>query len=83
MKFATNSKTCFNWNIDYDDKRIEEVGTAKFLSLQIGNKLNWKKHIEYVIPKLNSACFAMTVTPLMKIDTSKLVYFAYFCSFVL
>jgi hypothetical protein len=40
-----------------------------------------KKHIEYIIPKLSSACLVMkTVTSLMKIDTLKLVYFAYFHS---
>jgi hypothetical protein len=34
-------------------------------------------YIEYIIPKLRSACFAMrTVIPLMTIDTLKLVYFA-------
>jgi hypothetical protein len=43
--------------------------------------LSWKKSIEYIVPRLSSACFAMrTVTPFMKIDTLKLVYFAYFYS---
>jgi hypothetical protein len=43
MKFATNSKTCINLNIGYDNKTIEEVLTTKFLGLQIDNNLNWKK----------------------------------------
>jgi hypothetical protein len=81
MKFATNNKTSVNFNTGYDDKTIQEVLTPKFLGLQIDNNLNWKKHIEYIIPKLSSACFAMrTVTPLLKIDSLKLVYFAYFHS---
>jgi hypothetical protein len=71
VKFATNKKTCINLNIGYDNRTIEEASTAKFLGLQIYNNLNWRKHIEYIFPKINSACFAMrTVTPLLKIDTS-------------
>jgi hypothetical protein len=74
VEFATNSKTCINLIIGYDNKKIEKVLTAKFPGLQIYNKTNWKKHIEYIIPKLCSACFAIrTVTPLMKTDTLKLV----------
>jgi hypothetical protein len=81
MKFFTSNKTFVNLNIEYDNKTIEEVETAKFLGLQIDNNLNWKTHIQYVIPKLSSACFTMrTVTSLMKTGTSKLVYFAYFHS---
>jgi hypothetical protein len=81
MKFSANNKTCINLNVGYDTKTIEEVLTTKFLGLQISNNLNWKKHTEYIIPKLSSACFAMrTVTLLLKIDTLKLVNFAHFHS---
>jgi hypothetical protein len=38
-------------------------------------------HIEYIIPKLSSPSFAMsTVTSIMKTETLKLVYLAYFHS---
>jgi hypothetical protein len=50
MKFTTTNKISINFNIGYDNKTIEEVFTPKFLGLQIDN-LNWKKHIEYIIPK--------------------------------
>jgi hypothetical protein len=74
LKFATNNKTRINLNIGYDNKIIIEILTTKFLGLQIDNNLNLKKHIEYVIPKPSSACFAVrTFAPLMKIDTLKLV----------
>jgi hypothetical protein len=66
-KVCTNNNTCINLNIGYGDNTIEEVETTKFLGLQIDNNLNWKTHIEYVIPKLSSACFAMrTITSLME-----------------
>jgi hypothetical protein len=49
--------------------------------LQVDNNLNWKKHIQYIISKLSSACFAMrTIISLMKTETLKLVYFMYFHS---
>jgi hypothetical protein len=70
MKFCTNNKTCFNVNTRYDDKSIEEVQTTKFLGLQIGNNLNWKAYIQYIMPKLSSAWFAIrSVTSLMNIET--------------
>jgi hypothetical protein len=76
--FATNNITCTNLNIGYDNKTTEEVLKTKFLGLQTDN-LHWKKHIEYIIPKLSSACFAMRkITLLLKRDTLKLVFFTYF-----
>jgi hypothetical protein len=37
---------------------------------------NWEKHIEYIIPKLSSTCFAMrTVTPQNRNFKIRLVYF--------
>jgi hypothetical protein len=35
------------------------VATTKFLGQQIDNNVMWKAHIQYIMPKLRSACFAM------------------------
>jgi hypothetical protein len=79
MKFCTNNKTFFNLNMGYDEKSVEKVETTKFLDLHIESNLNWKAHVQYTMPKLSSAWFAMrTVTSLMNTETLKLVYFAYF-----
>jgi hypothetical protein len=76
MKFCTTNKNCANLSIGYVYKTIEDVETTKFLSLYVDNNLNWKTHIQYITPKLSSACFAVrTIT-----ETLKLVYFAYFHS---
>jgi hypothetical protein len=32
---------------------------AKFLGLQLGNRLNWKNRIVQLVPKLSRACFAI------------------------
>jgi vacuolar-type H+-ATPase subunit B/Vma2 len=83
MKLCTTNKNCVNLRKGYVDKIIEEVETTKFLGLQADNNLNWKTHVLYIIPKLSSACFAMrTIASLMKTETLKLVYFAYFYSIV-
>jgi hypothetical protein len=73
MKFTINNKTSYNFNTGYDNKTTEEVLTTKFLALETDDNLNWIKHIEYIIPKLNSACFIMrTVIPLLTVDTFKI-----------
>jgi hypothetical protein len=48
-----------NLNIGCDDKTVEEVEKTKFLGLQVDSNSHWKKRIQYIVPKLNSACFAV------------------------
>jgi hypothetical protein len=62
MKLCTTNKNCVNLSIRYVDKTTEEVETTKFLGLQVDSNLTWKTHIQYIIPKLSSACFAMNIT---------------------
>jgi hypothetical protein len=81
MKFCTTNKNCDNLSRGYVDKTTEEVETTKFLGLRVDNNLNWKTHIQYIIPKLSSARFAVrTITSPMKTETLKFVHFAYFHS---
>jgi hypothetical protein len=76
MKFCTTSKKCVNLSFGTVDKTIGEAETTKFLGLQVDNNLKWKTHIQYIISKLSSACFAMRIIT----SHMKLVYFAYFHS---
>jgi hypothetical protein len=47
----------------------------KFLGLQIDNHLNWKDHIEQMIPKLSAACFAVRwMVHISNISTLKSTY---------
>jgi hypothetical protein len=46
-------------NITYENNYIAKVNDLKFLGLSINNTLTWKSHIETILPKLSSACFAM------------------------
>jgi hypothetical protein len=56
MKFITNKSPQYDLNIGYDEKYIEESINTKFLGLQFNNHLNWKNHIDLMIPKLSRTC---------------------------
>jgi hypothetical protein len=59
-------------NIGYDSKLIEEVEAYKFRGLQSGNSLDWKRQIEYIIPKFNLPYGQLT--KFMEINMVKLIY---------
>jgi hypothetical protein len=83
-------KTCFIEFINKDignseiqikigRKNINTSNEIKFLGLIIDNKLSWKGHIEYITPKLNSACYCIrAVKPFVSQDTLKIIYYSYF-----
>jgi hypothetical protein len=66
------------------NKCISKVNDLNFLGLNINNTLSWKTHIEKILPKLSSACFAMqTVKPFMSPQMLKAIYYSYFHSIIL
>ena len=81
IQFKAKSKIVQSIRITYHNKAIDEVFHTKFLGLIIDNELNWKKHIETIIPKLNSACFALrSLKGIVHGSTLRTVYFALFHS---
>jgi hypothetical protein len=80
-KFTTINVPQCRLSSGYNDKYIEESAQTKFLGLQMGNHLNWKNHIDQLIPKFNGACYR--VRSLLHINNTymlKSIYFAYFHS---
>jgi hypothetical protein len=72
IKFITKNSSYFTLHIGYEDRYIEETVNTKFLGLQIDTHLNWKNHIEQIIPKLRGACYAMmSVVYVSNINTFK------------
>jgi len=81
IQFRTKNKCITNLIINYQNQEIKEINHTKFLGLQIDQSLNWKKHIETIIPKLTSACFSLRVLKdFLQRDALRMVYFAYFHS---
>jgi hypothetical protein len=75
----TKNKPAVDINIACNDNVITTVPKIKFLGLYIHDSLNWSYHIEYIIPKLSSACYIMrSIKPYVFPITLKTVYYSYF-----
>jgi len=49
--------------------------------MHIDNHMNWKNHVEQILPKLSAACFSIrNLIPTLNLDILHTVYFAYFHS---
>jgi hypothetical protein len=80
IKFTTNNALQCLLSTGYDNYLEESVHT-KFLGLLIDNHLNWKSHIDQLVSKLITACYAIrTLLHISNSDTLKTIYFAYFHS---
>ena len=79
----TNNSPHSALTISYEDKHIEEALSLKFLGMQLDNHLNWKDHIDQVLPKLSAACYAVRqMHHICDENTLKSIYFAYFHSII-
>jgi len=74
IQFKTKNKPTFDINIVCDNNSITPVTDIKFLGIYLQDSINWSCHIEYIIPKLSSACYIMrSIKPIMPINTLKTV----------
>jgi len=75
----TKSSSFIDIAISFKNKLITSPSNSKFLGKLTENSLSWRAHIDQFIPKLCSACYAITaIKPFMSLDTLKLVYYSYF-----
>jgi hypothetical protein len=59
------------------------VSESKFLGLIIDSTLSWKQHIDYVMKKISTACYALrNIKYFIPLDTLKLIYFAHIHSVI-
>ena len=73
IQFKTKNNPTFDINIVCNDNLITTVPKIKYLGLHIHNTINWSCHIEYIIPKLSSACYIKkSIKPFMSLNTLKL-----------
>jgi len=81
LKFVTNNLPNCALTTGHNDKYIEDAVHLKFLGIQIDNHLNWKNHIDQIIPKLSAACcMVRQMYCFCNNDTLRSIYFAYFHS---
>jgi len=77
VKFITKNSSHSILHIGYTENCIGERVNTRFLGVQIHNHLNWKNHIEQMIPKLSGACYASRLmVPVSNINTLKSIYYA-------
>jgi hypothetical protein len=57
MKLITNNLSHSTLFVGYKEKYIEKMANTTFFGLKIDSHLNWKNHIEQIIPKLSGACY--------------------------
>ena len=81
MKFITKTSSHSTVHIGYTEKYILETVNTEFLGLQIDNHMNWKSHIEEMIPKVSASWYAIRLmVHVSDINTFKSIYCAYFRS---
>jgi hypothetical protein len=72
IQFKAKNKSTFDINIVCDNNLITPVTDIKFLGIYLQDSINWSCHIEYIIPKLSSACYVLrSIKPLLPINTLK------------
>jgi hypothetical protein len=78
VEFRTKNYYNVNTQINYDQKCITNATEIKFLGLIIDDILSWKQHIEQVISKMSTACYALrNIKHIVPLDTLKVIDFAH------
>jgi hypothetical protein len=68
---------------EHNNTTISEVPDTKFLGVQIDSYLNWKCHVDQILPKLSNAGFVIRqLFYVLNLKTLRMSYFAYFHSII-
>jgi hypothetical protein len=77
--FCTLSSFVVDLKIMHGSNNITNACSSKLLGITLDNTLSWKTHIDTIVPKLSSACFAIRVVkPSLSSESLKMVYHPYF-----
>ena len=83
IQFTTKIKPNSHIKITYDNKQITTISNIRFLGIYINDTINWKYHIEYILPKLSVICYAMRIIkPYMSPEILKITYYSNFNSII-
>jgi hypothetical protein len=79
--FKTKNTRGLDIKVEYDNRFIANTYFTRFLGLTIDNMLYWISHIDQLLPKLSTACYAIRVIKhLMSQETLVMIYYAHFHS---
>jgi exonuclease III len=79
LQFKTKNKPTCNINIVCNNNLVTALPKIKFLGIYIQDSIKWSCHIDHIIPKLSSACYAMrSIKPIMSLNTLKTIYYSCF-----
>jgi len=81
INFTPSNTAHVPLDIYYKDNVINEVKCSTFLGMHIDNHMNWKNHVEQILPKLGAACFSIrNLIHTLHPDVLHMVHLAYFYS---
>jgi hypothetical protein len=79
MQFMTITNQDINLCINFNNNEIKSTLNTKFLGLIIDNTLSWKTHIDYILPKLSTACYALRfLKSFISPKNLRMIYFSYY-----
>jgi hypothetical protein len=83
LEFRTKNYYDVTTQINYDQKCRTNAKEITFRGLIIDNTLSWKQHIEQVINKMSTACYALrNIKHIVPLDTLKVIYFVHIRSII-
>ena len=81
IQFFNKKQNDSTLNIIHNGSSVPKINEVKFLGLSINKTLSWITHIDTILPKLSSACYAMmSIKPYLSQQILKVVYYSYFHS---
>ncbi|GFG29899.1 hypothetical protein Cfor_02255, partial [Coptotermes formosanus] len=83
LEFKTKNYYNVKTQITYDEESITNATEIKFLGLIIDDTLSWRQHIDQIISKISTACYALrNIKHVVPLDTLKVIYFAHIHSII-
>jgi hypothetical protein len=81
IQFSSKNQNYLDIAIAHRNGFIPKINEIKFLGLHINNTLSWTTHIDNILRKLSSACYAMkSVKSYVSQQMLKVIYYSYFHS---
>ena len=79
LQFRNKNYNNLHTPVTLDSNFITKANHIKFWGLTINDSMTWKSHIDAILPRLNSACFAIrSVKHYVSQQSLKTIYYAYF-----